>query len=121
MRIRLEPAGTAVPKMAELGFFGESPAILDADQRLAWFAVISPDGKTLATGGNSGLLKIWDLPTHRLRAERQTDKNPFCVPGLRRRAARPGPSQWRCDDLGPSGRQAARREAAASQWALSRA
>src|SRR5690242_18358033 len=65
VRIRLEPAGAspapapekpaadtkAAVKPASPSFPGESPAVLGADDRQAWFAVISPDGKTLAMGG----------------------------------------------------------------------
>ena len=62
---------------AEPAFPGESPAVFKADLEAAWFAVLSPDGKTLATGGTSAVLKLWDIPSLKLRAELPTDDNPL--------------------------------------------
>ena len=48
----------------------ETALILDGDSKENWFAVFAPDGKTLATGGAGGVLKLWDLASgnHAVRA-----------------------------------------------------
>ena len=44
---------------------GASAVVLDGDPRAKWFAVFSPDGKTLAAGGDGAILKFWEVGTWR--------------------------------------------------------
>ena len=50
---------------------------LDADPKENWFAVFAPDGKTLATGGAGGVLKLWDLPSGKQRSASAASRDPF--------------------------------------------
>jgi WD40 repeat protein/serine/threonine protein kinase len=36
---------------------------------VVWSVAFSPDGKTLATGGNEGIVRLWDVPSGQKRAE----------------------------------------------------
>src|SRR5262249_36109031 len=46
---------------------GAMPVSLAADPTGSWIAIIAPDGKTLATAGDRGILKLWDLDSKRER------------------------------------------------------
>ena len=60
----LAPASDPAPQIADKPLSppaaAPSPLVLDADPGGAWFAVFSADGATLATGGTSGILKLWE-------------------------------------------------------------
>jgi WD40 repeat protein len=51
--------------------------ILSGDPRENWFSVFAPDGKTLATGGAAGVLKLWDLASGNLRSASPPSREPL--------------------------------------------
>ncbi len=78
---------------------GQQSATLQAE-RVADLE-FSPDGKTLASGGFSTPLMLWDVPTKSLRSTLRRNGQ-HSLPGLRRRRQDPGdrPGRWHRPDLG---------------------
>jgi WD40 repeat protein len=66
-------AFAAIGRAAAPAVPGESPAVVKADDEAAWVALLAPDGKTLATRGTSAVMRLWDVPSLKLRAEIPTD------------------------------------------------
>ncbi len=59
---------------------GPSQVSLDAGPQSKWFAVFSPDGKTLAAGGDGAIMKFWEVGTWReLRTIEAPDDSLRCA------------------------------------------
>jgi WD40 repeat protein len=55
------------------------PDIYGGPPSQVYFADFSPDGKTLITRRQNGMVRLWDLSTGRLRAHWQGDRQARCL------------------------------------------
>jgi WD40 repeat protein len=55
------------------------PDIYGGPPSLVYFVDFSPDGKTLVTRSQNGMVRLWDLSTGRLRARWQGDRQARCL------------------------------------------
>jgi WD40 repeat protein len=55
----------------------DAAVTLDADPKGNWFVAFAPDGKTVATGGQDGILKLWDVPSGQQRRAGTASREPF--------------------------------------------
>jgi WD40 repeat protein/uncharacterized membrane protein len=77
---RAIPRKEATAPPPSLRLTSSGPSALKGHRSPVWSLAFAPDGKTLATGGKDGVVKVWEVATAKEQAS--FDKNPFSAKAL---------------------------------------